>query len=192
MRGRRFARGWKWILVALISTLVAALPASATVYVRGTFHDEYSDSFDDCGFVINLEGSADGKYRVRTGKNKLDTAFFQRINISYQDTYTNAATGEWFLVRGHEVFNEVKARRVEGTIFEFRSVEAGQPFVVENSAGDVILRDRGAIMYTILFDTLGDDEPGGDFIQDVDVQVHGPHPGFTDFDFCEFATEQIG
>ena len=41
-----------------------------------------------------------------------------------------------------------------------------------------MLRDRGAITTTYLFDTLGDDVPGGDFIEELDVRISGPHPGF--------------
>lgn len=183
---------WKWAtLVALAAALVAVFPAGAAIYERGTFHDEWSDSFDDCGFTINVEGSADGKYRVRTGKNKANTAFFEHVRFSFEEIYTNPETDDWFLVRGHRLINEVTARRVSGSIFKFTTVEAGQPFIVENSAGEIVIRDRGVIRYTFLFDTLGDNVPGGNFIEDVDVQVRGPHPGFF-VDFCEVATDLIG
>lgn len=191
--GGRFIRGWPWALAALVAiALVAAFPASATVYEKGRFIDEFSFSYDDCGIPVSVEGTARGQFRVRQGKGKTATAFFQRVTVSFREIHTNTDTGEWFLIRGHEVFNEVKARRVEGTIFRFTAVEAGQPFIVENSAGEVILRDRGVIRFTILFDTLGDDVPGGEFIEDVDVQVRGPHPGFGDFDFCGMVTDLIG
>jgi hypothetical protein len=71
------------------------------------------------------------------------------------------------------------------------TIQAGQPFVVYNSDGQVVLRDRGVIRFTYLFDTLGDNEPGGVFVQDVDVRVNGPHPGF-DADFCDIARSLIG
>jgi hypothetical protein len=192
MRCRRLARGWKWgTLAAVAMALVAAFPAGATIYERGTFHDEWSFPTEDCGIVLQVVGSADGKFRVRTGKNKTQSAFFQHVNVSFSETYTSPTTGEWFLVRGHSVFNEVKAERVRGTIFKFTAVEAGQPFVLENSDGEIVMRDRGVIRYTILFDTLGDETPGGDFIEEVDVRVRGPHPGFF-ADFCEVATELVG
>lgn len=50
---------------------------------------------------------------------------------------------------------------VEGTIFKFTFVETGQAFVVEDSDGGVVARNRGALRVTYLFDTLGDGEPGG-------------------------------
>lgn len=45
----------------------------------------------------------------------------------------------------------------------------------------------------IVFDTLGDDVPGGIVIEELESSVHGPHPGFAeDFPFCEIAAELTG
>jgi hypothetical protein len=189
-------RAWPWAIAALVPVaiaLVAAFPAGATVFEKGRFTDEFSFSYDDCGIPVSVEGTARGGFRVRQGKGKTATAFFHRVTVSFREIHTNTDTGDWFLIRGHEVFNEVKARRVEGTIFRFTAIEAGQPFIVENSDGEVVIRDRGVIRFTFLFDTLGDDVPGGEFIEEVDVQVRGPHPGFEgDFDFCGMVTDLIG
>jgi hypothetical protein len=57
----------------------------------------------------------------------------------------------------------------------------------------VIVRDRGVIRHTVLFDTLGDGMPGGEFLAETDTDVNGPHPGFSpDFPFCEIAAELTG
>jgi hypothetical protein len=177
-------------LVALAAGLIAGT-AGATVVERGRYSDTYSDTFSDCGFPIRLEGTASGQYRFREGKGKTETAFFLRDTFRFRDVYTNTDTGEWFVVTGHGVFNEVKATRVEGSVFEFVQIQAGQPFTVYDSNGELVLRDRGVIRFTILFDTRGDDEPGGDFVEEIDVRVNGPHPGFMT-DFCEIATPLIG
>ena len=51
--------------------------------------------------------------------------------------------------------------------------------------GRVVLRDRGVIRETYLFDTLGDDTPGGMYIEQLGLRVSGPHPLFVDEDaFC--------
>jgi hypothetical protein len=42
----------------------------------------------------------------------------------------------------------------------------------------------------ILFDTEGDDIPGGIFIEELSAEAHGPHPGFDDF--CGLITPLIG
>jgi hypothetical protein len=50
--------------------------------------------------------------------------------------------------------------------------------VIEDSSGRVVVRDRGNIRHTALFDTLGDGEPGGIFIEETHTVVRGPHPAF--------------
>ena len=42
----------------------------------------------------------------------------------------------------------------------------------------------GLLRFTFDFDTLGDDEPGGELVQDVELSVRGPHPGFADETLC--------
>ena len=86
-------------------------------------------------------------------------------------------------------FNEIRAKRVEGTVFEFWAVEAGQ-FRLYDSDGRLVARDRGSVQYHILFDTEGDDVPGGKLIEEFPPKVHGPHPGFDDF--CGLITPLIG
>lgn len=67
-------------------------------------------------------------------------------------------------------------------MFEFVSIEAGQRFVVSDSAGNVVLRDRGVVYSTVLFDTGGDDAPGE--VLDIQTQLRGQHPG-ANTDFCD-------
>jgi len=45
--------------------------------------------------------------------------------------------------------------------------------VVEDPDGSVIVRDRGVIRRSYLFDTLGNGQPGGDFIEETQAVVHG-------------------
>lgn len=188
---RRVAKLILFLAVAMALLAVDAIPAGATVVEKGRFADSYSDTFVDCGFPVQVEGQISGQYRIRQGKGKNASAFFLRSTYSFRETYTNTDTGEYFVVRGHAVFNEVKATRVSGSIFKFVRIEAGQPFVVENSAGQVVLRDRGVVRSTILFDTLGDDVPGGIELAFLGAEVRGPHPGFYK-DFCEIASDLIG
>jgi hypothetical protein len=188
---RRFSTGIGVATVALF--VLGTVPAGATVVDRGQYQDTFSDSYSDCGFLVNVEGEFSGMYRMREGKHKNETAFFLLDNFSYREVHTNPETGEFFVIHGDGVFNETRAVRLSGNQFEFTSVEAGQPFVVEDSAGNVVVRDRGVIRRTIVFDTEGDDVPGGIFIEDVSVEVSGPHPGFSDdFDFCAMVQELIG
>ena len=81
---------------------------------------------EDCGFPVQVTGSASGVFIAREGKNNDDGVFPFMNQFTFSETWTNPATGEWFVIRGHALFNEVKATHVEGSIFEFRFVEAGR------------------------------------------------------------------
>jgi hypothetical protein len=82
---------------------------------------------------------------------------------------------------------------VDGPIFEFRVVEAGQPFVIRDSDGNLVARNRGSVHFTYLFDTGGDEEPGGEYVEGSDevIRVAGPHPSF-EASLCDIAGELIG
>ena len=177
------------VAVALLAASVAA-PADATVRDRSRLQEEWSFAAD-CGFPIEVTGSSSLRFVLREGKNADAGAFPVLNRFSYSETWTNAESGEWFVIRGNTTFNEVKSTRVEGSIFEFRAIEAGQPFVVEDSGGKVVVRNSGSVHVTYLFDTLGDEEPGGERVADVDLWIAGPHPSiFTDP--CEYAIELLG
>lgn len=183
-------------LFLLVGTVAAALvlgsaPAGATVIDREQYSgtDEYT--FDDCGFTLDVASTFYGESLIRV--DKTGQAFLDMDILHFRNVLTNPDTGKWFVVRGHRLFHDISATQVDGTIYEFVAVEAGQPLVLEDAEGNVIVRDRGVIRHTYLFDTLGGGQPGGDFIANLQLVVHGPHPGFAeDFPFCEIAAELTG
>ena len=170
-------------LLAVCGSLLFAAPATATVIEAGEkFHNEYTDTFQDCGMSLRLEGVADGNLVTRVGRH--DGTFFGHVNYAYREVVTNTATGKSLVVTGRATFQETKATHVEGTLFEFTSVEAGQPFTIRTLDGDLVVRDRGAVRQTILFDTLGDDTPGGKVVDLLSERLSGPHPSFDQEEFC--------
>jgi len=188
------ARTVRWGLAALTSTLVmgtATAPASATVVDKGRYAEDFAFGYTDCGFPVDVVGHVAASYRIREGTGADDSAYFLRETFSLREIHTNSDTGKWLVLYGTGVFNEIGATRVEGSIFEFTSIDAGQPFVIENSAGEVVLRDRGLLRKRVLFDTGGDNEPGGTEIGFVGFDVAGPHPGLF-ADFCQLASDLIG
>jgi hypothetical protein len=189
---RSRTRGLIGFAVAVAAAMVfLTAQALATVVDRGFYSDEpYSFSYDDCGFDVSVEGAASGHFRIRAGKGKDATVFFASDNYSYTETHTNVETGAFLTIEGNAVFNEIKATHVEGNIFELEAVEAGQPFVLYDSEGNLVARDRGSIHHRALFDTEGDDVPGGIFLEELPPEVHGPHPGFDNF--CDLITPLIG
>lgn len=175
-------------IAAAAVTVLGGAPAGATVIDRETFVDEpYGFSHDDCGFQVDVEGTFNSRDHLRVGKGKTDTAFFGFSNYSFVETQTNPATGAFVTVKGNAAFHEIKATRVEGSIFKFDQVEAGQ-FRMYDSDGRLVAFDRGNIHIHILFDTEGDDVPGGIFIEELGVDVHGPHID----DFCALIEPLIG
>jgi hypothetical protein len=181
------------LTLVAVTTAVTALgagTASATVIDRGHYSsDPYAFSHDDCGFDVDVEGTASGQFHIRAGKGKTDTAFFQFDNYSFTETQTNPANGKFLTITANASFRETRAKRVEGNVFEFWAVESGQ-FRMFDSEGRLVARDRGSVQFHILFDTEGDDVPGGIFIEEFPPKVNGPHPGFDDF--CGLITPLIG
>lgn len=178
-RLRRIGLAFGALTISLVLTVGSA---SAAVIYREHYSDV--DSFDYmCGDVavdVQVEFGGTAHFRVGTGKQA--GAFFQHDNFWYREVHT-ATGGEVLIISGNGLSQETRATRVAGTIFQFSSVTAGPLFTVTDGDGNVLLRDRGVVRETILFDTLGDDAPGGTLIDFVDFSVSGPHPGMF-FDTC--------
>jgi hypothetical protein len=174
------------VCVATAVAVIGSPAAGAKVVDRGTYSDTESFRVDDCGFPLDVVSTFSGHFRARA--DRAGQAFYALDNYRFRDVVTNPETGKWFVIRGNGLFIETKATLVEGNVYEFVQNDAGQPFVIEDSAGSVVLRDRGLVRFTVLFDTLGDGQPGGEPGAELDVELRGPHPGF-DADVCAIAAE---
>ena len=178
------------LAAAAAFTSLAAAGASATVVEKGHITDGTYEFAYDCGFPVEVTGVASGNFRLRAGSGKDATAFFGLDRITFSEIHTNPQTGEWFTLSGHFLNSEVSATRVEGSLFEFRIIKAGPVARIEDSEGNLVSRDRGVLRRTILFDTGGDNEVGGTFVDLVDLDLAGPHESFGKL--CDVATELIG
>ena len=190
---RRLAKLGAVISFGLIT--LSAAPAHATMFLKV---EPYSgvdvQDFDACGLSIHDVFTFSGKFSIRSGVGDLTTAFFGHNNFSNLDTLTNTANGKFFTISADGLNHDVRATHVEGSIFRFVTNTVGQPFVMRDMSGAVVLRDRGAISDTYLFDSGGDNVPGGTFLVDISVRVSGPHPGFflDDPGFCALVVDLIG
>jgi hypothetical protein len=181
---KRTRRLFGLLLAAVVVALAVVPVAQGKIFERFRFVDEpYSFEEEICGIEVLIEGTATGAGRIRTGTGRRATAFFERTNISYSETWT-AANGRFVTVTGDFVFNEVQAVPLGGNVFRFTAIQAGQPFRLYDSEGNLLLRDRGVIRFSIVFDTLGDATPGGVLIEELEPSVRGPHPGFDDETLC--------
>jgi hypothetical protein len=195
-----FYRHKRRTAAALFATAAAAAllvlgivgPAGATVIGHEHYAGEDTYTIDDCsGFTLNGVSQFEGVVHLRVVKG--GEAFLVADNYSFRDVLTNPDTGKWFVIRGNGIFHETKATHVSGNVYDFTAIDSGQPFVMEDSSGNVVVRDRGTIRQTYLFDTLGDGVPGGELIEDTGLVVRGPHPAFADdFPFCELAAKLTG
>ena len=177
------------VAAAALAAAVAA-PAAATVVEKGRFTDETYAYGYDCGFPVEVTGVASGNFRLREGKNDDATLFFSLDRVAFQEIHTNPETGAWFSFRGRFLEAEPTGRRVDGSVFEVRGIKAGPLAIVEDSSGALVTRERGVVRSTILFDTGGDDVPGGTFIEEVSLEFGGPHASFGDL--CSIAEPLIG
>ena len=132
-----------------------------------------------------------GRFAYREVPGSDGQAFLAQDNYHFTNVLTNRDTGDWFLLRGQGVLKEKTATQIAGDVWAFTSIEAGQPFVVEDSDGNVIVRDRGMLETRVVIDTLGDSELGGIELKFELLADHGSHPGFYR-DFCDIASELIG
>jgi hypothetical protein len=179
------------LLASAITALAAAPTAHSAIVDRVRFVDiPYAFEEQICGIDVQIEGTVTGQSKFRIGKGELDTAFFEHTNSAYRETWT-AANGRSVTVTGNANFNEVRAVPLGGSVFKFTQVEAGQPFRLYDAQGNLLLRDRGAIVFTVVFDTLGDDTPGGIVIEELEPSVRGPHPGFDDATLCPVLVPQL-
>ena len=177
--------------VAATAALVAVAPAGAAIYDREIYKDDYAFSYDECGFPVDVTGRTVQRLTLRTGTGPDEGAFFLHNRYSYVETHTNAETGNSLTIEMRGLFHELKATRVSGSVFEFTAIEAGQPFSLYDSDGDLVLRDRGSVQLHIVADTLGDAEPGGEIVAELEPRLNGPHPSW-DTDHCSMITPLIG
>ena len=177
-------------LATAAALLAIAVPARATVQDHEHYSQPFSDDSQECGFSLHVEGLATGNARNRVGKGDLDTAYFGLDNYEYTAKVTNTANGRFFTQWGNGIVRDVSATHVSGSIFQFTTVESGRPFNISDASGNVVVRDRGAIRQTYLFDTEGDHTPGGIFLELLAERVSGPHPGFfmSEDEFCAVVT----
>lgn len=179
------------IVAALVAGMSIASTSAALARIvereRYSIEDSFTDEF--CGIKAEFDVEGSGLFMIRADRTG-STAFLASDRYEYRDVITNPETGEWLVIRGRANFREVKATQVEGDIYRFRAQTAGQHFVIEDRDGNVVYRDRGLLVFEILFDTLGDDVPGGEVLSFELVEIRG-HPGYLD-DICPLALDLIG
>jgi hypothetical protein len=172
-------------LAGVLAVMLAGVStAQAEVIREEPFSVDYADTFELCGIMVRVEGTFSSTVHFRVGKGKVSSAFFVHERYRYSDTVTNLLTGKFFSTEGKGLVHDLVATHVEGNVFRFSTIEAGQTFAIRDSSGRLVLHDRGVIRTEVLFDTRGDAVPGGDEIEVISSRVSGPHPSFDEASFC--------
>lgn len=174
----------KWLLPALsLLTLGLAGPAQAAPLEREHYSGTDSFDFADCGFVIHDEVTFKGTFMLKAPRADGAPPY---LFDNYEVHETLTANGRTLTVDHQGLYKDLHITQADGTIYQFVAMEAGQPFVVRDSEGNVLFRDRGLLKTTFQVDTLGDTNLENDvFIEDSWSLLadNGRHPGFY-VDFC--------
>ena len=186
----------KHVAALAIAGLASSMALGGSAQAAPIGHEHYgfveTGTTDECGVLVDYEWTGSGNAFVREVNGSDGQAYLGHDNYSFRTVITNSTSGAWMVVRGKSLFTEIAGTHVEGNIWEFTQHEAGQPFVIEDSTGTVLARSRGLVTYRLLFDTLGDGQPGGEVL-DVEVTgVHGVQQGTFDDNLCDFVVELLG
>lgn len=181
------------VLLIAAFTLAMAPTVSAAPIVRDHYRGVDTGTFDDCGFTIAFETTFAGVFMLKEGRRG-DPMPYLFDNYNVTEILTNVATGASMTITHNGLYKDLHITPVDGTIYQVVANETGQPFVVRDSAGNVVLRDRGLLRVTFQVDTLGDADLDNDtFVEGSFALLRdaGAHPAFY-IDFCQIATDVIG
>jgi hypothetical protein len=170
-------------LAALVVSMAA--PAGAAPLERENYSGTDDYSFSDCGFVVNGHVEFSGVFMLKAPRNPGEPPLYFD-NYEAHETLTAEGSDRVLTIDHQGLYKDLRVTQVEGTVYQFISQEAGQPFVVRDEAGNVLIRDRGLLRTTFQVDTLGDTDLDNDVFIEGTFELladHGSHPGFY-LDFC--------
>lgn len=181
---------------AILAGMLAAsalAPAHAAPLVQERYEGTVTEEFDCDGITLRQDISYRGVFKLKAGRRG-DSTPYLFDNYQYSMTITAVPdTGRWFTREGNGLYKDLRITNVAGTIYQFEAIEVGQPFVVRDMAGDVVLRDRGRLHQTFQIDTKGDDDLSNDEFVDGSWELladNGAHPGFY-VDYCQMAKDLL-
>ena len=181
-------------ILAVAAAVVTSTVPPALARPLEREHYEHSDgyTFDDCGFTVHNEVVATGLLMLRAPVREGQPP---RWFDNYEVHETLTALGRTLHIDHQGLYQDLSAERVAGTVFRFSSIESGQPFVVRDEAGRVLVRDRGVLQSSFEIDTKGTTTLDDDELVEGSFQVtgdRGAHPAFYGLVDCEWLAGYFG
>jgi hypothetical protein len=161
-----------------MSGVVANTPAVAGTADRGTYSEDYSDTFGACGVSMALSGNVTGNYIDQLRGS--DPVPFYHDHFVDTTTYTNLDTGRSFYTVNRITHMDREFVQVTDTVISMSGQDAGT-FTVYDRSGRVYHRQSGLSRGTIVVDTMGTDDPSDDVVLDAQFSLYGHDPHA---DFC--------
>lgn len=169
--------------VALGLTMVVVSAVTATAARAEVVTEPYEYRTFECGYPLDVAGEFTFAAENRTRSPMEPDLFFYRERFSFREVWTNPDTGASFVISGAALQADVTAKLVEDNVYEYSIIQAGRPFVVEDSSGKLIAHERGVLRFHVLFDT------DKNFVDFLGLDVGGPH---SSLDTCRYAADLIG
>ncbi len=150
----------------------------------GHYEAEFGFDTEECGLDVHIESVVSGRFSIHPVKGSTQ-AFLAHDVFRFAETITLVGDpdGPFVTTRAHGNFRETKAVQVDPVnnpnLYAFTSVDAGR-FQMFDSSGRQIFSGNGVFKVTDVFDTLGDSEPGGEYVETLSEVNHGGQKG----DFC--------
>lgn len=172
---------------ATLALLATTAPAAADKpYENFTYDETFAGTFMECGMTIDFTDEVSGHVLTKVVKRSDGQAFLAHHNYRFETVYTNSASGRSMVWSGNGTFKEVHATQVAGDVWEFSWQEAGKPLTISDLDGNVLVSERGRVSGSVVFDTLGDSQPGGVVVSESEPVFHGQFET-GGLGFCDFA-----
>jgi hypothetical protein len=172
---------------ALAAGLLGAPAAQAAIYSHVKIDGHFAGSFTECGIPIDYTWEGTGVDTIRT-IDGTDQAYLDANSMHTYETWTNPANGKWFSASSHVNFRETSGTHIDGDIWRFDHKTTIGNSTITSSDGTVLYRDSGLVRDYVIFDTLGDHQPGGVIVGDGFISSNGH---FTSPEFCDLVASQL-
>jgi hypothetical protein len=179
------------ILTAVAAVAVGnAAPAQAGPPVTHREPFGGTETSTECGGRYARVFTFSGTSSVQDTNPSLGGEFFRATDhYRFTEVLTNRTTGESVTSTGSGMLKEMHPTSQAGNVFTFRTHDVAR-VTFRDEDGTVLLRERGVVVSSVEFDTLGDGQPGGVVLSTELVRVSGPHGTLEpSFDLCDFLDE---